>query len=87
MVGLQQRYRDGLAALGVDFAQVDGKEQRARLRGRGRRVPRAALGALLRGHVRGARVRRQPGGIGWAYIGVDGDVQPRGYSDAEVSEP
>ena len=59
VVGLQQRYREGLAALGADFAEVDGKEQRRRLRER-RRLPRAAVGALLRGHVRRARVRRQP---------------------------
>jgi hypothetical protein len=25
--------------------------------------------------------------IGWISIGFAGDVQPRGYSDAEVSEP
>ena len=32
VVGLQERYRDGLAALGADFAEVDGEEQRRRLR-------------------------------------------------------
>src|SRR5580700_12135183 len=32
VVGLQQRYREGLAALGEDFVEVDGKEQRRRLR-------------------------------------------------------
>jgi hypothetical protein len=26
-------------------------------------------------------------GIGWAYIAYEGDVQPRGYSDDEVSQP
>jgi len=26
-------------------------------------------------------------GVGWAYIGRDGDVQPRGYTDAQVSQP
>ena len=25
--------------------------------------------------------------VGWDYIDYEGDVQPRGYSDAEVSEP
>ena len=25
--------------------------------------------------------------VGWAYIDYEGDVQPRGYSDAEVSGP
>src|SRR5438445_6835869 len=32
VVGLQQRYRDGLEALGVAFASLDGAEQEARLR-------------------------------------------------------
>src|SRR5579862_747805 len=32
VVGLQQRYREGLAALGADFTEADGKEQRRRLR-------------------------------------------------------
>ena len=32
MIGLQERYRNGLAALGDDFTEVDGKEQRRRLR-------------------------------------------------------
>jgi hypothetical protein len=25
--------------------------------------------------------------IAWAFLGRDGDVQPRGYSDADVSGP
>ena len=32
VVGLQERYREGLAALGADFTEVDGREQRRRLR-------------------------------------------------------
>src|SRR5580693_4792165 len=32
VVGLQQRYREGLAALGADFTEVDGAEQERRLR-------------------------------------------------------
>src|SRR5438874_11241760 len=32
VVGLQQRYRDGLAALGADFAKLSGEEQDERLR-------------------------------------------------------
>src|SRR5258708_27961998 len=32
VVGLQERYRVGLAALGVDFTEADGREQRRRLR-------------------------------------------------------
>ena len=32
VVGLQERYREGLAALGADFTEVEGREQRRRLR-------------------------------------------------------
>ncbi len=57
--GWQQIYRDGVAALGVDFVEVDGDEQDHRLRAQ-RELPRALLHACLRGRVRTARVRRQP---------------------------
>ena len=59
VVGLQERYRSGLAALGDDFTEVDGKEQRRRLRA-DEEFSALAVGALLRGHVRRARVRGQP---------------------------
>ena len=86
VVGLQQRYRDGLAALGDDFAQADGKEQRRRLRADD------AFRELLWEHCcEGMYGAPEYGGnrdgAGWAYIGHEGDVQPHGYSDAEVSEP
>jgi hypothetical protein len=86
VTGLQQRYRDGLAALGADFAEVDGREQRARLRAADE------FRALLWEHCcEGMYGAPEYGGnrdgIGWASIGVEGDVQPRGYSDAEVAGP
>ena len=46
VVGLQERYREGLAALGEDFAEVDGKRAAPPAAGR-RGVLRAPLGALL----------------------------------------
>jgi hypothetical protein len=86
VVGLQDLYRQGLAALGDDFTEVDGKEQRRRLRAD------EAFSELLWGHccegMYGApEYGGNRGGIGWAAIGMEGDVQPRGYSDAEVSGP
>jgi hypothetical protein len=86
VIGLQPRYRDGLAALGDDFAQVDGEEQRRRLQ-----VDQEFF-ALLHGHccegMYGApEYGGNRNGIGWTSIGRDGDVQPRGFSDAEVSGP
>jgi Gluconate 2-dehydrogenase subunit 3 len=86
VTGLQQRYREGLAALGADFIEVDGKEQRRRLRAD------AEFCDLLWEHCcEGMYGAPEYGGnrdgVGWAAIDYEGDVQPRGYSDAEVSQP
>jgi hypothetical protein len=86
VVGLQERYRDGLAALGADFTEVEGAEQRRRLEAG------AEFCALLYGHCcEGMYGAPEYGGnrdgVGWAFLGRDGDVQPRGYSDADVSGP
>jgi hypothetical protein len=86
VTGLQEIYRRGLADLGDDFIEVDGREQRRRLRAT------AEFLDVLHGHccegMYGApEYGGNRGGVGWAYIGMDGDVQPRGYSDAAVSEP
>ena len=86
VVGLQQRYREGLAALGEDFAVADGKEQRRRLR-----ADEEFLDLLwehcCEGMYGAPEYGGNRGGVGWEYIGHDGDVQPRGYADAEVSGP
>lgn len=84
VVGLQQQYREGLAALGLDFASVTADEQQARLDA----VP--AFKALLHAHAcEGMYGDPAYGGnrssAGWASIGFAGDSQPRGYTDDEVS--
>ncbi len=86
VVGLQQRYREGLAALGDDFTEVDEREQRRRLR------ENEAFTELLWEHCcEGMYGAPEYGGnrntVGWQYIDYEGDVQPRGYSDAQVSQP
>jgi hypothetical protein len=86
VVGLQEQYKAGLAGLGADFARVDGAEQRRRLE------VDAAFCDLLYGHCcEGMYGAPEYGGnrdgIGWTAIGRDGDVQPRGYSDGDVSGP
>jgi hypothetical protein len=86
VVGLQERYRDGLAALGADFATVDGDTQDARLRDNER------FTELLYEHAcEGMYGAPEYGGnhnlAGWERIGFEGDVQPRGYTDEEVSQP
>jgi hypothetical protein len=86
VVGLQERYRAGLAALGPDFASLPADEQAARLRA----APEFT--SLLYEHAcEGMYGAPEYGGnqglVGWRYIGYAGDVQPRGYTDAEVEHP
>jgi len=86
VTGLQERYRAGLAELGDDFADLDGAEQDRRLKGAEGFTP------LLYEHVcEGMYGAPEYGGnrdlAGWRYIDFAGDVQPRGYSDEEVSRP
>ena len=84
VTGLQERYRQGLAALGDDFTRADPAEQEARLRA----DPEFA--DLLHGHVcEGMYGAPEYGGnrdgVAWRAIGFTGDVQPRGWTDAEVA--
>ena len=86
VVGLQQRYRDGLAALGSDFCDTDDETQDSRLHASER------FTELLYEHAcEGMYGAPEYGGnqslAGWRRIGFEGDVQPRGYTDDEVSQP
>ena len=83
--GWQDIYRDGLAALGDDFAAVDGATQEARLH-----AAPSDFRTLLWEHVCEACYgppeyggNRELGG--WRVIQFPGDVQPRGWTDDEVS--
>jgi gluconate 2-dehydrogenase subunit 3-like protein len=83
VTGWQQEYRDGIAALGVDFATLPAADQDARLEA----VPE--FKQLLYEHAcEGAYGAPEYGGNrdlgGWRAIGFPGDVQPRGYTDDEV---
>jgi Gluconate 2-dehydrogenase subunit 3 len=84
--GWQEEYRDGLAALGIDFADIDPDEQDARLA-----AAPEPFRALLHQHacegMYGApEYGGNRGGAAWAAIEYLGDVQPRGYSDDEVTQ-
>jgi len=86
VVGLQERYREGLVMLGADFADVEPEEQDRRL------SEHAELTAFIYEHAcEGMYGAPEYGGnrglVGWSYIGFAGDVQPRGYTDEEVSQP
>jgi len=84
VVGYQERYRTGLAALGADFADVDPDEQDRRL------AADPDFRTLLYEHACEASYGDpvyggNRDGAGWRAIAFAGDVQPRGYTDAEVS--
>jgi hypothetical protein len=86
VMGLQQRYREGVAALGPDFTALGHQEQEDRLRSLPDFVD------LLYGHTcEGMYGAPEYGGnrnlAGWQAIGFAGDVQPRGWTDAEVADP
>jgi hypothetical protein len=82
--GWQEIYREGLAALGTDFCDIGGDEQDARL------AEQRELRALMYQQMcEGAYGAPEYGGnrdlLGWRAIEFPGDVQPRGYTDEEVS--
>lgn len=88
VVGLQERYREGIAALGTDFCSLDPAAQDARLSDPGH----AEFVELLYHHAcEGMYGAPEYGGnrdtVGWRWLDYEGDVQPRGYSDEEVSGP
>src|ERR1700688_1059032 len=83
VMGLQQQYRAGLAALGAEFCELGPDDQDERLRLRAGRP----FTALLYEHCcEGMYGAPEYGGnrhcAGWEGIEYPGDVQPRGWSDA-----
>ena len=60
VVGWQERYRDALAALGADFADLDPDARAERLATDRRGLPRAGLRPRLRVALRRPGLRRQP---------------------------
>ena len=86
VIGLQQRYREGLAALGDDFADA---APRNRTPDCGP-TPSSSI-CCTATSARACTAPRNTAGTGigaaWRAIGFDGDVQPRGWTDEEVSNP
>jgi Gluconate 2-dehydrogenase subunit 3 len=85
VVGWQEEYRRGIDALGADYAAGSPEEQDRRL------DAQPEFKALLYRHAcEGAYAAPEYGGnrdgAGWRAVRFPGDVQPRGYTDAEVSE-
>ena len=83
VIGLQERYRAGLASLGADFTALPEEEQRARLR-QSSRFTKLLYEHACEGMYGAPEYGGNQGLVGWRYIGYEGDVQPRGYTDEEV---
>jgi hypothetical protein len=86
VIGLQERYQQGLAALGDAFSTLSLLEKKARLR------DNPEFLELLYSHAcEGMYGAPEYGGNaekkGWKAIDFAGDVQPRGWSDDEVALP
>lgn len=86
VVGLQERYRDGLAALGHDFADCDRDEQARRMRAE-REFTHLVYGHACEGMYGAPEYGGNRDRAGWEGIGYAGDVQPRGWTDEEVTGP
>ena len=84
VVGWQAQYRAGIAALGTDFSDLDANAQDERLNAdptfKALMYRHACEGAYGAPEYRGNRDT-----AGWRAIQFAGDVQPRGYTDDEVS--
>ena len=88
VVGWQEQYRTGLAQLGSDFADVDSDEQAARLASRIDETFRDLIfthgcESLYGDPIYGGN----RDGAAWVAIDFAGDVQPRGWTDDEVTNP
>ncbi len=85
--GWQDEYRDGIVALGADFASIDDDEQDVRLAA----APEAFRTLLHQHACEGMYGAPEYGGnrdgIAWLAVDYLGDVQPRGFTDDEVSAP
>ena len=84
VVGWQEQYRVGIAALGTDFLDLSPADREQRLRAE------PDFARLLYVHAcEGCYGAPEYGGNrdlrGWTAIQFEGDVQPRGYTDEEVS--
>jgi hypothetical protein len=84
VIGLQERYRDGLAALGPDFSTVEPDEQDRRL-GLDPAFRRLLYEHACEGVYGDPVYGGNRGYAGWDSIGWIGDIQPRGYTDDEVA--
>jgi len=84
VIGLQETYTRGLAELGEKFLALDPAAQDDRL-GEAGDFTRLVYGHVCEGLYGAPEYGGNRGLAGWHYLNYEGDVQPRGYTDAEVS--
>jgi hypothetical protein len=87
VVGWQDRYRAVLAALGPDLADQPADVQDARIAGLDDEDRTLVFTHACEAHYGDPTYGGNREGAGWRSIGFAGDVLPRGWTDAEVSEP
>jgi hypothetical protein len=87
VVGWQQTYRSGLAALGADFADLGRDTQAARLATTDKVFRDLAFTHACESLYGDPVYGGNRDGAAWVAIGFEGDVQPRGWTDAEVEGP
>jgi hypothetical protein len=81
--GWQAIYREGIAALGADFLEIDNDEQDRRLHAQ-RELRLVFYAHACEGAYGAPEYGGNPEGAGWTAIDFPGDVQPRGWTDEEV---
>jgi hypothetical protein len=83
VTGLQETYTQGLADLGEEFMNLDPATQDDRLREIGD-FTRLVYEHVCEGLYAAPEYGGNRGLAGWHYLNYQGDVQPRGFTDAEV---
>jgi hypothetical protein len=84
VAGWQERYREALGVLGADFADASPDEQATRLATTDPAFRDLAFTHACESLYGDPVYGGNRDGAGWAAIGFAGDVQPRGWTDAEV---
>ncbi len=85
VTGWHQIYAAGLTALGADFVTVDPDEQDRRLSAAPEEFTRLLYEHACEGMYGDPVYGGNRDRVGWQAISWAGDVQPRGYTDLEVS--
>jgi gluconate 2-dehydrogenase subunit 3-like protein len=87
VIGWQERYRSVLAALGDDLADLPPDRQSDRIAGLDESDRTLLYTHACEAHYGDPTYGGNRDGAAWQAIGFDGDVLPRGWTDAEVSGP